>query len=118
MFSCCLPSNLVKLSVYKIGISSYLSLHCQLYFSPRNIDLIPDAGDNESDHDYEEESFSDQYDRDGLEDKIAMVHISCLLEPAKINFPFTCESCEAEASIKTLKRGSAIVFRWVSEEFY
>ena len=42
--------------------------------------------------------------------------ISCLLELAKINIPFTCESCKTEVSIKMLKTGSAIVFKWVSEE--
>lgn len=48
-----------------------------LYFSPRNIDLIPDADDIESNNDYEE-SFSDQFEKDGLEDKIAVVCVSCL----------------------------------------
>lgn len=77
-------SNLIKLSVYKVRISSYPSLQSLLYFSPRNIDLIPDAGDIENDHNYEEESFSDQYAKDSLENKIAVVYISCLLELAKI----------------------------------
>ena len=99
-------------------MSSYPSLQCLLYFSPRNIDLIPDAGDIESDHDYLEESFSDQCAKDSLEDKIAVVYISCLLELAKNNIPFTWESCKTEVSIKTLKRGSAIIFKWVSEELY
>ena len=42
--------------------------------------------------------------------------ISCLLELAKINIPFACQSCKTEVSIKMLKTGSAIVFKWVSEE--
>ena len=111
-------SNLVKLSIYMVGMSSYSSLQCLLYFSHRNIDLIPDAGDIESDHDYVEESFSDQCAKDSVEDKIAVVYISCLLELAKYNIPFTWESCKTEGSIKTLKRGSAIIFKWVSEELY
>ena len=109
-------SNLIKSSIYKVGISSYSSLQSLLYFSPRNIDLIPDAGDIESNNDYEE-SFSDQFEKDGLEDKIVVVCVSCLLKLAKINIPFTCQSCKTEISIKTLKRGSAIIFMCVSEEF-
>ena len=87
-----------------------------LYFSPRNIDLIPDAGDNESNNEYED-SFSEQFEKDGLEHKIVVVCVSCLLKLAKINIPFTCQSCKTEISIKTLKRGSAIIFMCVSEEF-
>ena len=50
-----------------------------------------------------------------------VVYVSCLAKTkklARLNNAFTCESCKTEVSIKTLKRGSAIVFKQVSEEFY
>ena len=97
--------------LFKVGISLYPSLQCLLYFSPTDIDLIPDAGDIESYNDYEEESFNDKYSKDGLEDKIAVVYVSCLLELAKTNILLICESSKTEVSIKTIKRGSAMVLK-------